>query len=238
MSEKILVNEIFPAIQGEGMSIGKPVLFVRFYGCNLKCEWCDSSYAIEGGEHKDYTLDELMKNIRDNCMGLNRIVFTGGEPMIYLNKYDIINRLPKDTLFFNIEIETNGLLLDAGKITDWYEQKFPIQYNISPKFFKGWQEKYLTKPMYAIFATVERFSQLKFVMENKTEQLRKDCIANIKEFIDYHMVDKQNVYIMTEGVTREEQLANMATDIDFCLKEGYNYTPRMHILAFDKKRKC
>ena len=45
---KIKISEIFFSIQGEGVLIGTPTVFIRLYGCNLRCDWCDSMYAVEG----------------------------------------------------------------------------------------------------------------------------------------------------------------------------------------------
>jgi len=48
MAEKICICEIFgPTIQGEGACIGRPTIFVRTGGCDYRCRWCDTLYAVE-----------------------------------------------------------------------------------------------------------------------------------------------------------------------------------------------
>ena len=75
---------------------------------------------------------------------------------------------------------------------------------------------------------------LKFVLTHNEN--REDCIKNIKEFIEFFNIDNRNVYIMTEGQTYDEQYPNMKADLEFCLKEGYNYTPRLHIIVYNDLR--
>ena len=54
------VSEYFLSIQGEGPQLGLPAIFIRFSGCNLSCQWCDSKYASEG---TDYTVDEIINMV-------------------------------------------------------------------------------------------------------------------------------------------------------------------------------
>ena len=46
------IAEIFPSLQGEGKNQGKPCLFIRLAGCNLRCRWCDTPASLTGGAHK------------------------------------------------------------------------------------------------------------------------------------------------------------------------------------------
>lgn len=47
------VVEIFNSIEGEGKRIGLPATFIRFFGCNMKCSYCDSVYACEGDDYRE-----------------------------------------------------------------------------------------------------------------------------------------------------------------------------------------
>ncbi len=96
------INEIFFSIQGEGKWTGKPNIFLRFTGCNLKCEYCDTKYAYYNG--KEFSIDEITKKIKDyNC---KKVCITGGEPLLQDNLNNLIDKLID--LNYEILIETNG----------------------------------------------------------------------------------------------------------------------------------
>src|SRR5438094_5552488 len=83
------VTEIFHSIQGESSHAGRPCVFVRLTGCNLRCTWCDSEYTFTGGERM--SLDEVMARVRSyRC---NLIEVTGGEPLAQSASFDLITSL-------------------------------------------------------------------------------------------------------------------------------------------------
>ncbi len=97
------ICEIFHSLQGEGKDIGLPTTFVRTAGCNLRCEWCDTRYAWEGGE--EIAIDEIKEKL--DTIICNKICITGGEPLLQEDLIDLIDLLlPK----YEISVETNGSL--------------------------------------------------------------------------------------------------------------------------------
>ncbi len=96
----MLVNEIFLSIQGESMSVGFPTIFVRFTGCNLRCTYCDTTYAYEEG--KEMSPDEVFEEIKR--LHYKRVCITGGEPLLQ-EELDILLALLED---YTVTIETNG----------------------------------------------------------------------------------------------------------------------------------
>lgn len=99
------VNEIFSSIDGEGIRTGYPVTFVRLFGCNLTCSYCDTMYAIQGDDYRDMTLEEVMAIVEEK--GLRRITLTGGEPLLEVNDAKaILERLLADG--YEVNVETNG----------------------------------------------------------------------------------------------------------------------------------
>ncbi|MEM3237772.1 MAG: radical SAM protein, partial [Thermoplasmata archaeon] len=96
------INEIFYSIQGEGVHIGIPMVFVRFTGCNLRCEWCDTKYAFFEGSQM--SVEEVMKEIKKHKV--RWVCITGGEPLLQEDVYTLIYQLLKEE--YNILIQTNG----------------------------------------------------------------------------------------------------------------------------------
>ena len=106
MNNKVKIKEIFTSIQGEGPYIGVKQLFIRFCGCNLSCEYCDTDY--DGGNV--YTVEELLAEVNkhSNC---HSVSLTGGEPL--LNTEFLKEFLPECHL--PIYLETNATLASELK---------------------------------------------------------------------------------------------------------------------------
>lgn len=145
---KYPIYEYFYSFQGEGAHTGAAAYFIRFYGCPLKCSWCDSA----GTWHKDWLpkhihkLDskDLLKIIKNNNKN-GFIVLTGGEPSIF-NLNPLINCV-KSELNIKFHIETSGAFVIKGGV-DWI--------TISPK----WNQLPLSE-------NLEKADELKIIVEDK-----------------------------------------------------------------------
>ncbi len=103
---KAYIREIFLSIQGEGPYVGQQQLFIRFCGCNLKCNFCDTDFEIS--KSKQYTPESLIKEI--NKYGKNLVLsLTGGEPLISVEFLKRFLPLAKE-IGHTIYLETNGTL--------------------------------------------------------------------------------------------------------------------------------
>jgi len=102
------ITEIFSSVQGEGIYFGEEQVFVRFFGCNLKCKYCDTRLD----RFAEYEPEEVLKEIRLYQDGHCTVSFTGGEPL--LQKYFLkeILKLTKKEGYKNY-LETNGILHSA-----------------------------------------------------------------------------------------------------------------------------
>ena len=93
------VTEIFFSIQGEGTRAGRPCVFVRFTGCDLRCGYCDTAYAFHGG--REMTRAEIVAAVeRHPC---RFVLLTGGEPLLQRELPDLayLDRLaPQDEVKF------------------------------------------------------------------------------------------------------------------------------------------
>lgn len=108
------IKEIFYSYQGEGYNFGKPVIFVRFVGCNLDCSWCDEAQSRRNNKEnlkyqmeKEEVISQINNLIKENnCYS---IIFTGGEPSLYYEdiKY-IVNHFNTTYLDMWYGCESNG----------------------------------------------------------------------------------------------------------------------------------
>ena len=100
------VVEQFVSINGEGRRAGQLALFIRFAGCNLNCEYCDTKWANEAEvSYEEYTVEQLYQMIKNSKV--KNVTLTGGEPLIQPNMNSLLNKLREDKELC-IEIETNG----------------------------------------------------------------------------------------------------------------------------------
>ncbi|HUP44469.1 MAG TPA: 7-carboxy-7-deazaguanine synthase QueE [Thermoanaerobaculia bacterium] len=96
------VTEIFYSIQGESSHTGRPCVFVRLTGCNLRCRWCDSEYTFTGGEK--ISIEDVVARVKG--YGCPLVEVTGGEPLAQAESLDLIRRLCDEG--FEVLIETSG----------------------------------------------------------------------------------------------------------------------------------
>jgi 7-carboxy-7-deazaguanine synthase len=101
---QLKVNEIFYSIQGESLYAGLPCSFVRLSGCNLRCSYCDTSYAYEDG--KIMFIDDILSQLDAFECGLVEI--TGGEPLLQKHTPALVNELMRKGN--TVLLETNGTL--------------------------------------------------------------------------------------------------------------------------------
>jgi 7-carboxy-7-deazaguanine synthase len=102
------INEIFHTIQGEGLTMGLPTVFVRTSGCNLRCTWCDTTYSFYEGD--DTPLPEILDTVAK--FGTKRVCLTGGEPLLQKDAPDLVQTLLGRS--YQVTVETSGSLSVAS----------------------------------------------------------------------------------------------------------------------------
>lgn len=109
-SIRIPVVDIYETVEGEGTRAGFPTVFIRLYGCNLRCTWCDTKYSYPPYEADRYmTIDEIMERIASYRS--THICVTGGEPLMYGERsIRLLNRLAETQKYEDIHVETNGAI--------------------------------------------------------------------------------------------------------------------------------
>lgn len=125
------VVEIFESIEGEGKRTGELATFVRLYGCNLHCSYCDTRYGCEGNDWYKMQVGDIVAKCRE--YGHKNVTVTGGEPLVHPNSGKLLKDLVSAGFYVNVE--TNGsrylpLLdslrqLDNGKLFYTVDYKCP-----------------------------------------------------------------------------------------------------------------
>jgi len=120
------VCEIFKSLQGESSFAGRPCVFVRLTGCNLRCRYCDTTYAYAGGE--SLSVRQVLERIE--TLGAAQpdilIEFTGGEPLLQEPAVELMNALARSGR--GVLVETNGsrdISVLAGEVAALVDMKGP-----------------------------------------------------------------------------------------------------------------
>lgn len=202
------VSEIFYSIQGEGVSVGKPAVFVRLSICNLRCPFCDTKYSwYEGNE---MSVDDVVKRVR--AFPANRVVWTGGEPTLQLRE---IEEAVKQLKKYKHEIESNATLLFDSSLFDVV--------TLSPK------KEYINKKVISNMKDRENV-YFKFVVDNVKDFEYFDSLVKKMR------INEEKVYFQPIGTNLDEILKVSKWLVEFCLKHGYNYSPRLHIMLWGNVR--
>lgn len=105
---RLRITEIFHSLQGESATIGWPTVFVRLTGCPLRCGYCDTTYAFQGGEWLG--LDDILARIAQHRT--RYVTVTGGEPLAQKHCLPLLQRLCDHG--YHVSLETSGALDVAG----------------------------------------------------------------------------------------------------------------------------
>lgn len=112
------VAEIFLSYQGEGVFTGSRQLFIRFYGCNLNCVYCDTIIK----SYKSFSCSALLGKILGFRENYNELALTGGEPLLYADFLKDFLPLFKKHKERSVYLETNGTLAkELDKIIDYVD---------------------------------------------------------------------------------------------------------------------
>lgn len=207
------ISEIFYSLQGEGISLGKPVVFLRLSGCHLRCVWCDSKFTWDLKSGKDMSIEEIIKEIKK--FPTKHLVITGGEPLIQQSGLkELLQKLPD----YYIEMETSGSL--KSHLNDYINH-----YNCSPKLSNSENKEIRFEPL------PEEKTYYKFVVSSE------ENLVEIKNFIKKNQIKKDHVFLMPEGTKKSEIQKRSLWLAEICKRENLRFTPRLHINIWGNKRK-
>lgn len=101
-TRSVRMSEVYASVQGESTHVGKPCVFVRLNGCNLRCTWCDSTFTFTGGAWRD--IDDVVAEA--HAFGIRTVEVTGGEPLVQKGAIPLLQRLLD--LGHEVLLETSG----------------------------------------------------------------------------------------------------------------------------------
>lgn len=201
----ISINEVYASIQGEGLLVGTPSVFIRLQGCNLRCPWCDQPSALNFTQ-KGVEIEEVLKLVEKYYH--RHVVITGGEPFAHKNLHMLVKELL--SMGKSVQIETNGTL--------WQEEMEEVASSVhitcSPKGEVSW---------HAHPKVLGHARELKFVVD---EHLEKGVLLR-GEFLEF--LEKGLVVLQPEG-NKERFLKKALSMQEELLKLGYSVRviPQVH----------
>lgn len=237
-SRVLFVNKIFgPTHQGEGPTAGKLTMFLRLYGCNMACGYCDTpktwntigskfrhpeKHDIAKENHR-MSLDEIVEELKRLGPGVTRLVISGGEPMLQEKNLIFLIRKLRLNGYKKIEIETNGTIKPSMEFVNLVDQ-----FNCSPKTSNsGPDNKPKEMEVPEALTKLASFNKtvFKFVVEG-----RKD-LPEIEALVEKYRM--RRVVFMPMGRTKEE-LSKIQTEVARCAIEcRCNYSPRLQVDLWD-----
>lgn len=186
------INEIFYSISGESIQSGFPAIFIRTYGCPLRCSYCDTSYSYEGSDYTEMSVMEIVKEVEQYTC--RRIILTGGEPLIQPDVHDLILQLLING--YTIEIETSGCV-DITPYRNLYDVIVTMDW-------KGPSSKMHDKMVYENLHKLRDCDVLKFVVGS---------IEDLEEMKTILHLDKPSCHIFVSPVLGSIQLQDIVNYI-------------------------
>ncbi len=239
-----LINEIYPCLQGEGINLGMPSLLLRLQICNLRCTWCDTpfTHTLKSDPVNIHNLQEGQKFSRISLSHLiekvlsfpqKHLILSGGEPTLQ-NIGLFMRELLKIDPSYTSEVESNGTRIPHKQLPGFIESDYKLfQWNISPKFSNAGESLHSEAfSNWAHLSSIYKNVFFKFVVREKF------CDADLSEIltiIKQYNLKQNSIILMPEGTDINSQISNKWLH-DECLKNGFRYTPRLHILLFGNLR--
>lgn len=106
--DRLRITEIFFSLQGETKTVGLPTVFIRLTGCPLRCQYCDTAYAFQGGSW--YHIDAILTEVKK--YNVHYVTVTGGEPLAQKPCLDLLSKLCDKG--YEVSLETSGALDVSG----------------------------------------------------------------------------------------------------------------------------
>lgn len=202
------VVEIFDSIDGEGIRTGETATFIRLAGCNLRCTYCDTTYALfneaQPCEYIEMSVDEIIKKVNPIY---KRVTLTGGEPLIHNDVDKLLFELSQNGV--EVNIETNGAV-DLAPFQGRYKNLF---FTVDYKLPSSGEED---KMIWENFLNLSPNDVIKFVVGSKDDVMK---MKEIMHKLNAHY--KKVPHIFAGAVYKSYETEELVNDIlsNDCLKD-------------------
>jgi 7-carboxy-7-deazaguanine synthase len=189
------ITEIFHSLQGESKTVGIPTVFVRLTGCPLRCQYCDTAYAFDGGELME--LDAIKTLLEE--IACDYVTVTGGEPLAQPNCLPLLEQLCDSG--YNVSLETSGAMPIEGvdkRVSIVMDLKTPASTEVN-------------KNRYENIAFLKPSDQVKFVICDEKDYLwskakldQYDLSAKVDEILFSPSFDEIEPAQLAEWILRDK----------------------------------
>jgi 7-carboxy-7-deazaguanine synthase len=227
----LVVNEIFgPTVQGEGVTLGVPAIFVRVAGCSLACSWCDTPYSWDWSRHDregnatrmrpEAAWAEVLKLAEGTRA--RTLVLTGGEPALQSKGLAPLARKAVRS-GWRVEVETAGAI-DLGELADAVDL-----ITVSPKLAGSGMPaaRRLKVDVLGVLATQSNVAW-KFVIDGEDDLREVDQLVTD--------LGLGHVMLMPQATTPESVVERLRWLVPEAIKRGHRVTPRLHTLLWGDER--
>ena len=166
---KLRITEIFYSLQGESRTSGRPTVFVRLTGCPLRCSWCDTEYAFQGGVQM--SLEDILTEVAKYSAAY--VCVTGGEPLAQPHCQDLLKNLCDDG--YEVSLETSGAMALSG-----VDQRVVKVMDLKPP-----ASGECHRNLYDNIQYLDQKDQVKFVIAD-----RMDYEWSVSKLMEYRLADK------------------------------------------------
>lgn len=229
------IAETFYSLQGEGKYLGVPSYFIRLSGCPMRCVWCDTPYASWEPEGESWSLAQIQQDLNQYPQAAH-VVITGGEPYSFPQISELVDFFKEQSKV--VTMETAGI---------HFQETRADLISLSPKTSHSdpLESKHLARHrnLRSDFTPLKDFVknspdlQWKFVIQSQDDLEEIHKILSKSGFSEQGKVNPMHqVYLMpyTEDSTQfETQLKKVA---DWCLKEGFSLSHRLHVQLWNDER--
>ncbi len=238
--------EIFHTIQGEGVSVGAPAVFIRASRCNLHCVWCDTDhtwnfkgtpwphekdalpgYAKYRKAEVTWEIEPLEAAQQVLAFVCSRTVITGGEPLLQEKAFlEMIGHIRKRQPEHLFEVETNGTRIPSPEF-----HAAVNQFNVSPKLSNAAMPEAVRLDAKALtFFAFSPKAWFKFVVAESAD------LGEVEALRSAYALPRERILLMPEGRTCAELDRHAVQLAEICRDQGYRFCDRLHIRLWGDQR--